>query len=1453
MVARFFDGQVVMSSSVPGSEWMLEIQRTDTQARLSAWDRRVEYQHDDGVLEWYENNGGGLQHGFEVPASARPDGAGRLRMKMEVRGLTVSEDPASPDDLCFNDSQGRALAAYRGLKAWDARGRELVAEMHPASGGFEIAVNDRDAIYPLRIDPYFLNLEQLIMPELGGTASQDDRFGTATALDGDTAVVTAMLAYSSLSGTGRAYVFAREGSAWHLQAELWPDDCEYGDQFGNSVVLDGDTLAIGSWKSDQGSSTSYAGSVYVFERSGQAWTQQQKLTAPTPKYYGQFGISLSLDGDELLVGSYSGGAYLFSRSSGSWLFRSQPQPSTGSSAAGFGQAVAIDGDRMVVGAPREAMGVNSQVGAAYVFARSGEEWVQTQRIASPYTSTESRFAEEVALDGDTVVIGSPYADYGITHGTFDIYRMDASGSFIPETINPGDSRIAYMGGALAIDGDTVLVGCGLAPVYSTAELYQRTGNVWNWSRTFQYGSDVALDGSRILLGAHNDPGDGNGDNDSYYGAAFIYELEGPEWVLGQRLTMGNRRAGAGLGSSIAMQGDTLAVGARSEPNPSGSSAGAVYVFARSSGMWQLQSRLASDSTVASPYFALRLALDGDTLAVSSTSDAHTADTGTETSNVGSVSVFTRDGDVWSRQQKLYAEDFASSDGFGTGLALQGDHLLVGSPNDSDGSGSGQSSIGSVYWFERSGDAWTQQSKIRSGVTRDSQRFGCSIAIDGDTAIIGAHTLISSNYYAGRAFVFTHDGSAWNKQATLNSPTPGAWIHFGGSVAISGDTVLVASTGTDMDGVSDPFGTKGGIGRAHVFTRSGTKWSHQAAFDPDGGDQSTAFGKTLEVQGNTAVIGKTGGVELFTRSGTSWTRQAICQSVENPDEESFGSALALDGSRLAVGSSSMDLTLDSIQKTFTSLGAVEVFDITTDLPGLTITSPSLTSVSLPDTSCGLRLTAVVDPHGSSGTPSIVWSKLSGPGSVDFISANSADSSAIFSAPGTYVIQCAATVGGKTSTRTRMVIVGETSVMTFREGENGYLHGATTLRKSSLSVNQGASEQLLVGGDAVGPLRSVLYFDLKALPATAVVHEVSLETTTSSTPGGGVITDLELWLMHHTFTEGTGGGGGSSYSGASWNRSTDLADNTLWEGGNPSGDTPLTTLDGFDCAAETSVLKTFPSTPAFISAAQSAVVSGRLNLLLMAPASEDAAGDHFARFHSDDAAGLALRPQLRITYSVHPAPVIDGSPLTALTARAESLSGRVSGANSVTWSMLEGPGMAVFTNASATTAMVTFDQPGSYVLGITAANEYGELSDTISVEVEADPSDPAVYSNWQQLTWPGEATPSIIGPAADPDHDGLSNLLEWALHLDATSADAAFTSLSHEGCLLSYRYTRRILPTGAATFQIECSDDLATGWNPAEIQQETITPLTATEESVLVTLSAGDLGRRFVRLKVSQSSF
>jgi acyl-[acyl carrier protein]--UDP-N-acetylglucosamine O-acyltransferase len=350
-----------------------------------------------------------------------------------------------------------------------------------------------------------------------------------------------------------------------------------------------------------------------------------------------------------------------------------------------------------------------------------------------------------------------------------------------------------------------------------------------------------------------------------------------------------------FGVSVALSGDTLAVGARYEDSAatgvngdqSSSAAfasGAVYVFTRSGGAWSQQAYLKASNTDAGDFFGSSVALSGNTLAVGVHQEASAATgvNGDQSSNAaensGAVYVFTRSGGAWSQQAYLKASNTDTTDLFGYSVALSGDTLAVGAnAEDSDATGvnGDQSSnaagnSGAVYVFTRSGGAWSQQAYLKASNTGNSDFFGGSVALSDNTLAVGAYgensnaTGVngdqSSNAASdsGAVYVFTRSGGAWSQQAYLKASNTDEHDYFGGSVALSGDTLAVGAFGEDSDatgvnGDQSPD-TEHFTGAVYVFTRSGGAWSQQAYLKASNTDVTDYFGESVALSGNTLAVG-----------------------------------------------------------------------------------------------------------------------------------------------------------------------------------------------------------------------------------------------------------------------------------------------------------------------------------------------------------------------------------------------------------------------------------------------------------------------------------------------------------------------------------------------------------------------------------------------------------------------
>jgi hypothetical protein len=279
-------------------------------------------------------------------------------------------------------------------------------------------VEEGEAVYPVSIDPVFSQQQKLTASD----GAADDQFGFSVAISGETIVVGAF--QDNVGGNafqGSAYVFVREGAVWSEQQKVTASDGEFGDQFGVSVAISGETIVVGA-QGDNGAvgPASNQGSAYVFVRTDAVWAQQQKLTASDGTADDFFGVSVAISGETIVVGAFSddvganvrqGSAYVFVRAGAAWSEQQRLTASDGASNDSFGKSVAIDGETVVVGA-RSATVTHDAEGAAYVFLRAGTVWSEQQKLTASNGGGVIAFGSSVGISGETVVVGAE-VDFGV--------------------------------------------------------------------------------------------------------------------------------------------------------------------------------------------------------------------------------------------------------------------------------------------------------------------------------------------------------------------------------------------------------------------------------------------------------------------------------------------------------------------------------------------------------------------------------------------------------------------------------------------------------------------------------------------------------------------------------------------------------------------------------------------------------------------------------------------------------------------------------------------------------------------------------------------------------------------------------------------------------------------------------------------------------------------------------
>ena len=368
-----------------------------------------------------------------------------------------------------------------------------------------------------------------------------------------------------------------------------------------------------------------------------------------------------------------------------------------------------------------------------------------------------------------------------------------AGAAYPITIDPliatEEAKLTASDGAandkfgfsVALDDDTALVYAA-ADQEGFAYVFVRSGNNWTqqakltprdaaYNRYFGY--SVALSGNTALVSTTQ--------------SVFVFVRSGSNWTQQQKLIASDSIENQSFANSVAIEGDTALIGANNS----------AYVFVRSNGDWAQQAKLTAADGSANQGFGGKVAISGDTALVGALSDERAG---------GSAYVFVRNGGNWTQQQKLTASDSVQGDRFGWSVAVSGDTVLIG--GQKPGNAATGYNLWAVYVFVRSGSNWTQQQKLTDGVT-GSAYFGYSVAISGDTALIGAPQQATPNQPTGAAYVFVRNAGNWSQQDEFIASDTTIGDFFGGSVALSGNTVLIGAHYKDNAAGND-------AGSAYVF-------------------------------------------------------------------------------------------------------------------------------------------------------------------------------------------------------------------------------------------------------------------------------------------------------------------------------------------------------------------------------------------------------------------------------------------------------------------------------------------------------------------------------------------------------------------------------------------------------------------------------------------------------------
>lgn len=364
-----------------------------------------------------------------------------------------------------------------------------------------------------------------------------------------------------------------------------------------------------------------------------------------------------------------------------------------------------------------------------------------------------------------------------------------------------------------------------------------------------------------------------------------------------------------------------------------------------------QAYLKASSTpdgIVGDWFGRSVAVSGNTVVVGASSEnsGSTGVNGTpygDIDNAGAAYVFVRNGNTWSQQAYLKASHVSSGDLFGCSVGISGDTIVIGALGEASTTTGVNSTpnklasgAGAAFVFVRSSATWSQQAYLKASQVSMGDVFGCSVAISGNTVVVGARNEDSSSVgvnsaanesadTAGAAYVFVRSGSTWSQQAYLKPNRIMAFDQFGHSVSVSGGTVVVGALGEDSRNAgvnSTPNILDGSFdsGAAYIFVRSGSTWNQQAYLKANQVARGDEFGSSVAASDDTVVVGAidessstpgvnstpnnlasgAGAAYVFVRNGSSWSQQAYLKASQVTSNDHFGHSVAVAGNTAVVG-------------------------------------------------------------------------------------------------------------------------------------------------------------------------------------------------------------------------------------------------------------------------------------------------------------------------------------------------------------------------------------------------------------------------------------------------------------------------------------------------------------------------------------------------------------------------
>jgi hypothetical protein len=429
-------------------------------------------------------------------------------------------------------------------------------------------------------------------------------------------------------------------------------------------------------------------------------------------------------------------------------------------------------------------------------------------------------------DGREIAFGTESGVTALRYG--ELHALDAAGRLLPSEMRLASAVRAEASTGqrieLRVDAAGAVYPITIDPLVVTRE---QTLTASDGEAGDHFGRSVAVSGNVAVVGAAE-----NGDNS---GSAYVFRYDGASWNQEQKLTASDGATDDLFGYSVAVSGNVAVVGAVLDDD-NGTDSGSAYVFRYDGASWNQEQKLTALDGWPDHYFGISVAVCGNVAVVGALWDDYNG------TDKGSVYVFRYDGLSWTQEQKLTAADGAAFDHFGESVAVSENVVVVGADQDDDNG----SDAGSAYVFRYDGASWGQEQKLTALDGAMGDRFGGSVAVSGNVAVVGALRDDDNGANSGSAYVFRYDGASWSQEQKLTASDGASADFFGNSVAVSGNLAVAGAFDDDDNGT--------GSGSAYVFRYDEVSWNQEQKLTASDGEAGDHFGRSVAVLGGVAVVG-----------------------------------------------------------------------------------------------------------------------------------------------------------------------------------------------------------------------------------------------------------------------------------------------------------------------------------------------------------------------------------------------------------------------------------------------------------------------------------------------------------------------------------------------------------------------------------------------------------------------